>query len=195
MKIVTDTNAVAWDQQTFKGVYETYFDLICRYCFALVDDYEEARDISAKLFCDLWKNRANIRVSTNLKNYLLVSARRLCYKRNNSRQNDILDSDFMAESIATDDTPATHLVNKEARQKLQQLLSRLDPVKREIIDMKLLGLTQREIAQVLQITPKKVEYQLNAAIRQLQGESKQLQLSSGDYDLTILAGLLFLLMK
>ncbi|MFB6456226.1 RNA polymerase sigma factor [Chitinophaga sp. Hz27] len=195
MKIVTDTNAVEWDQQTFKGVYEAYFELICRYCFALVDDYEEARDISARLFCDLWKNRANIRVSTNLKNYLLVSARRLCYKSNNSRQNDFLDSAFIEDTLEADDTPATHLASKEARQKLHLLLSKLDPVKREIIDMKLLGLTQREIAQILQITPKKVEYQLNAAIRQLQGESKQLQLSAGDYDLTVLAGLLFLLMK
>ncbi|SEW43380.1 RNA polymerase sigma factor [Chitinophaga arvensicola] len=194
MESVSASNGAAWDQQTFRVLYDEYFVLVSRYCYSFTGDYEAARDIAAELFANLWRQRAGIRVTTNIKNYLLVAARRSCKKHSDKSARTLsISEDHMEEAISSH-TPDAALDDKESREKLHALLALLDPVKKEIIDLKLLGLTNKEIAQVLNITPKKVEYQLNTAIRLLQEEIKIRQLTAQDCEMGLMIGTLVLLL-
>lgn len=171
MAINNASGNIEIDQHTFKGLYDEYFVLVCRYAYAFLEDYEAARDVAAELFCELWKQRASISINTNIKNYLLVATRRSCkrYAEKMGRQQEL-----MAHYPANDtlpETPDHNLAHKEAQARFHDLLSRLDPVKKEIIDLRLLGLSYKEIAKLLQITPRKVEYHMNAAIKHLQEEA------------------------
>jgi RNA polymerase sigma factor (sigma-70 family) len=180
MAPISTGHNVIWDQQGFKALYDEYFVLVSRYCYSFTGDYEMARDVAAELFANLWRQRASISVNTSIKNYLLVAARRLCKKHHSKSQRTIpLPDEHLPEAVSSH-TPDGQLAGKESRQNLQLLLSLLDPVKKEIIDLKLLGLTNKEIAQVLNITSKKVEYQLNTAIRMLQEEIKIRKLTVQD---------------
>lgn len=194
MESVLAINGAAWDQQTFRVLYDEYFVLVSRYCYSFTGDYEAARDIAAELFANLWRQRAGIRVTTSLKNYLLVAARRSCKKYTDKSAKTLAISDNHLEEAVSTHTPETALAGKESRENLHQLLSLLDPVKKEIIDLKLLGLTNKEIAHVLNITPKKVEYQLNTAIRQLQTEIKTRQFTVQDCEMGLMISTLVLLL-
>ncbi|NLR80940.1 RNA polymerase sigma factor [Chitinophaga eiseniae] len=193
MQPVSELNGAEWNQQTFKVLYDEYYVLVSRYCYAFTGDYELARDIAAELFCDLWRQRANIRVNANIKNYLLVAARRRCKKHKDKLPITVTIANDQLEEGISHHTPDTHMVHKESKAALQQLLLRLDPVKKEIIDLKLLGLTNKEIAHLLHVTPKKVEYQLNTAIRVLQDEIKTMQLTAQDCEIGLMIGSLLLL--
>ncbi|MEI3796711.1 MULTISPECIES: RNA polymerase sigma factor [unclassified Chitinophaga] len=194
MEPVSVINGAAWDQQTFKVLYDEYFVLVSRYCYSFTGDYEAARDIAAELFANLWRQRAGIRVNTSMKNYLLVAARRSCKKHADKLQRTFTISDDHLDQALSTHTPDAALAGKESREKLHQLLSLLDPVKKEIIDLKLLGLTNKEIAHILHITPKKVEYQLNTAIRLLQEEIKTRRLTVHDCEAGLIIGTLVLML-
>lgn len=172
----THANKGDWDKESFHTLFNEYYPVICRYTYSIVNDIEQAKDISAELFCNLWQQRGHTSIHTNLKNYLLVSARRMANKHlhqlakeRNGNQEAQYFIDLTASNTANQ---YQQLVSRESRVKLDKILQKISPLRKEIIDLKLLGLNNKEIAVVMNLSYKKIEYQLKEAIRELQEEIK-----------------------
>ncbi len=150
--------------ETFPVIYNEHYAMLVKYAFVIVRNRQQAQDIVADLFCELWNGRDRLAIHTDLKNYLLVSVRRMANKQADTKQPDF--NTVTQQDKATND-PHVKFVHKENNQLLKQLLEQLSPLKREIIEMRLIGLTYKEIAGLLSITPKKVEYHLNTSVNQL----------------------------
>ncbi|RAJ06618.1 RNA polymerase sigma factor (sigma-70 family) [Chitinophaga skermanii] len=180
------------NQQTFKALYDEYFTLCCRYAYAFLNDYEAARDVTSEVFCDIWKQRQQIRITESTKNYLLVSVRRQCKRHADKRdRQDELKQHYDTGSSSTHQ-PLENLTSKEATEKFNLLLQKLDPVKKEIIDARLLGLSYKEIAALLNITVRKVEYNMNAAIKELQEEAVNMKVSHHEIYMVVSSFMLLL---
>ncbi|ATL48676.1 hypothetical protein COR50_16725 [Chitinophaga caeni] len=180
------------NKDSFKQLYDEYFTLCCRYAYSFLNDYEAARDAASEVFCQIWKHRANIKINTSIKNYLLVACRRQCQKQSKKTdRQDVLNQHFSGQQTASLH-PHEALANKEATEKFHQLLQQLDPVKQEIIDLRLLGLTYKEIAEILHMTVRKVEYHMNSAIKSLQEEALNLKNSHQEIYLVISSLLLLM---
>jgi len=160
-----------WDAETFRKIYDAYYALICRYAYVITGDSNLARDTASELFFQLWQRRHKMEVHTNLKNYLLVSARRLANRQlGRQRRYHPLSSADEALSSSAAEQPSYGILYKENAALLYDLLSKLPPLRRKIIELRLLGLTHKEIAASLDLSTKKVEYQMNIAIEALQEE-------------------------
>lgn len=128
-----------------------------------------AQDIVADLFCELWESRNRISIHTNLQNYLLVSARRMASRQLAKANNP----SYVLHAVdAMEEDPYSKFFNKESTDLLNGLLASLSSQKRDIVQLRLIGLTYNQIASALNLTPKKVEYQLNTAINLLHEEVK-----------------------
>ncbi|MFL9483662.1 RNA polymerase sigma factor [Chitinophagaceae bacterium LWZ2-11] len=155
-------------QESFSNIYEEYYILLLKYVYVIVKNKEAAKDVVADLFYELWKNRNNLTIHTNIKNYLLVSARRMAKKQ--LKKSMVSTSEMPAGPW--EDDPQTKFIQKENTLLLDKLLAKLSPAKQEIIQLRLIGLTYNEIAAMLNSTPKKIEYRLVTAISLLQQEIK-----------------------
>lgn len=151
-------------ETTFPVIYNEHYAMLVKYAFVIVRNRQQAQDIVADLFCELWNNRDRLAIHTDMKNYLLVSVRRMANKQADTKQPDF--NTGTQQDLLTDD-PHVRFVHKESNLLLKQLLEQLSPLKREIIELRLIDLTYKEIADLLSITPKKVEYHLNAGVNQL----------------------------
>jgi RNA polymerase sigma factor (sigma-70 family) len=178
MKIIkkeTDGSIGNWDKEHFQLLFNEYYPVMCRYIYSIINNAEQAKDISAELFCNLWQQDQTT-IHTNLKNYLLVCARRMANKylhqlsRERNRQEEAQYLINLTEETSPDQYQ--QIVTRESREKLEKILRAMPPLRKEIIELKLLGLNNREVALVMNLSYKKVEYQLKTAIRQLQEEIK-----------------------
>lgn len=163
------SNITVITQENFSSIYQDYYDLLMKYIFSILKSKEQAQDIVADLFCELWNGRDKITVHTNLQNYLLVSARRMANKQ---LVKNTLNYKYNQPSSTLEIDPHTQFVYKENTALLSELLSSLSPQKQDIIQLRLIGLTYNEIAAALNSTPKKVEYHLSTAICLLHEEIK-----------------------
>ncbi len=160
-------------EETFRGVYNDYYAALLKYAFVIVNNKEQAQDIVADLFCQLWNNRHNTTFHTNLKSYLFVCLRRLAHrhlqKTNTSEPFVFYDDE---NSMQDNNDPQSIFIEKQRIDILDELLDKLPPQRASIIRLRMAGLTYSEIASHLNITPKKVEYHLSAAVEILRSEVK-----------------------
>lgn len=177
MKIIkkqTDSSIGNWDKEHFQLLFSEYYPVICKYIYSIINNAEQAKDLSAELFCNLWQQDPTS-IHTNLKNYLLVCARRMAnrYLQQLSRERD-KQEEVQLIHLSEKQTPDQYqqIVNRELKEQLEKILQTMSPLRREIIELKLLGLNNKEIAVVMQLSYKKVEYQLKSAMTELQEEIK-----------------------
>lgn len=177
MKIIrkqTDSSIGNWDKEHFQLLFSEYYPVICKYIYSIINNAEQAKDLSAELFCNLWQQDPAA-IHTNFKNYLLVCARRMAnrYLQQLSRERN-KQEEVQLIHLSEEQAPDQYqqMVNRELKEQLEKILQTMSPIRKEIIELKLLGLNNKEIAVVMQLSYKKVEYQLKSAIRELQEEIK-----------------------
>lgn len=75
-------------KEAFAAVYNMHYSRLYGFIKKLVDNREEAQDITAETFVKLWKLHANFNTAENIKAFLYITARNACmdYLRYRQRQ-------------------------------------------------------------------------------------------------------------
>jgi RNA polymerase sigma-70 factor (ECF subfamily) len=75
-------------KEAFAAVYNMHYSRLYGFIKKLIDDREEAQDITAETFVKLWRLRANFNTAENIKAFLYITARNACmdYLRYRQRQ-------------------------------------------------------------------------------------------------------------
>ncbi|OIP84552.1 MAG: hypothetical protein AUK44_02155 [Porphyromonadaceae bacterium CG2_30_38_12] len=60
----------AGSHKTFSALFESYYEALCRYAFAILNDTHNAEDIVQRVFCKLWDQHESLEIRTSLKSYL-----------------------------------------------------------------------------------------------------------------------------
>ncbi|RAI91516.1 RNA polymerase sigma-70 factor [Algoriphagus yeomjeoni] len=58
------------DEQSFEGVFKSYFKALHAYALAIIKDSEEAEEVVQSVFLKLWEKRETIEINSSLKAYL-----------------------------------------------------------------------------------------------------------------------------
>lgn len=148
----------------FIELVNLYKKKIMSLCFSYTEDYFEAEDLSQEIFLSLYKNMRNFRGDASLSTYIYKVALSKCvdYKRkrsiksflsgliysNNEKQEDTDDKNYIRQTIA----------------KLPEEL------KKVLILFYYIGLTQKEIGEILKITERAVEGRIYRAKQKLRNE-------------------------
>lgn len=177
MKIVKPDLSGLWtkictedDLTSFEALYHLLAARLLRFSIYYVSSKEVAEEIVSEVFVKCWENRkVNLQV-LNPETYLFVAIRNqsLKYLRKHQQIHLVEIEDQHEQLYVADNNPQKELERKELQVKLDEAIDTLPPQARLIFKLiKENGMKYKEVAEVLEISPRTVQTQLFRAIAKL----------------------------
>lgn len=172
------------DGDAFKVIYDTYATGLYHAAYNLIRNKEESEDVIQELFADLWLKREYINITSSLKGYLFVMAKNKILMKIRSKK-IVLREDAL-QTLAGDQITDAVVLEKDLRMHLNRHVGQLPEKCAEIFKLsRNEQLSNKEIANQLDVSVKTVENQISIAIKRLRG-------SLGDFMLFIIIFYFFL---
>jgi len=154
-------------EKTFRHIYDSYFELICRFLNYYTQDATAIEEVVQEVFVRLWENRESVEIEF-IKTYLYNTARNRMLNYLRDKQN---------RSVLLEKWAKTELENRDAKDcidreefffLLQTVIDTLPPQCKEIFIMsREEKLSYKEIAQKKNISVKTVEAQMGIALKRI----------------------------
>lgn len=158
------------DQQAFAELFRHFYDRLFHFCIQYVHSHEAAEEIVSDVFVKIWNRRVELKEVLNLEVYLFVAVKNhsLNYLQQYSSFRIVeIDGSSSAKLINTVD-PERQLEWKEILFKLDRVVNSLPEQCRKVFKLvKEEGFKYKEVAEILNISPRTVETQLARAMRRL----------------------------
>lgn len=170
------------DLKIFNHLFITYQSRFTRFAYTYVRDWAVAEDLSTEAFMYYWENRSSLPDDSNLPAYILTAVKHKCinYLQHQQMQEEVagqlrLHAEWaMRTRISTlEDCDPNELFSEEVRQIVARTLAALPEQSRRIFQMsRYEHKTHKEIASLLGMTPKGVEFHIAKVLRELRGRLK-----------------------
>jgi len=171
---------VQGDKTGLREIYEAYLGYIYRIVYEILQNKENAEDVTSEFFIRLWDKAEQFKPGTGHKGYLATMARNMAIDYLRKYRKEELTS-FMQDAASSpeeEDTQGGRFVREAATDEveqtvlqemsIQEVLSLLKPAERQIISMKVLGeLTFKEIAQIMELPIGTVTWKYQNAIKKI----------------------------
>ena len=161
------------DKPLFEQLFKTHFVHLCNFANQFVSDTDSAKDITQKVFINLWENREKIDPQKAIQSYLFTSVRNRCLnfirdqKKYRSRilDLDVVDHEFTFDNM---DNGISELQTKVA-----EALNALPEKCRLVFEMsRYQNMKYKEIAEELEVSVKTVEAHMSKALKTLREHLK-----------------------
>jgi len=159
------------DKKAFDQLFLLYYKNLCRFALTVVHDADESEEAVQKIFVRLWENRKKLIIPDNPKSYLFKSVYFECIKllkHKNTREKYISEY-FFYSGTENNETEDYTLFLPHLNKAIEKLPAKCRQI---FILNKLEGLTQKEIAEYLDVSVKTVENQIAIAVSKLRDELK-----------------------
>ena len=152
----------------FNALFRKYYQPLCSHAYQYVS-FEDVEEIVQDVFLWLWQNHANLSIHTSLQAYLYraVHLRCLsCIESQSARQR--AQTQYRLQLVDTTPSGDEKLEARELLLRIQEAIDRLPPTYREAFVMhRFQNHSYKEIAHILQVSPKTVDYRIQQALKQL----------------------------
>jgi RNA polymerase sigma-70 factor (ECF subfamily) len=171
LKLWQQQIACEGDEKAFAELFRHFYDRLLHFCIQYVHSREAAEEIVSDVFVKIWNRRAELEKIVNLEVYLFVAVKNhsLNYLEQYSslRISPINEETGMAELTNSVD-PEKTMEWKEILFRMDQEVSRLpDQCRRVFKLIKEEGFKYKDVAEILNISPRTVETQLFRAMKRL----------------------------
>ncbi|MBB6239826.1 RNA polymerase sigma-70 factor (ECF subfamily) [Pedobacter sp. AK013] len=158
------------DIKSFEQLYRFLYSRLIKFSIYYVNDKQVAEDLVAEVFVKCWENRAASTHVLNPESYFFIAVKNqsLKYLKKNSSITfiDLVDENDNI-SVSTN-TPEYILETKELHQQLNYAIAGLAPQAATVFRLiKESGMKYKEVAELLDISPRTVQTQLFRAIAKL----------------------------
>ena len=155
------------DEEAFKILYEEFFHALLAIACKYVES-EVAKDIVQDTFFKLWTTPHKFSATTDLRFYLYRSVQNQClnYIRNKKVEDRYRDR----VEVVSEDFFYNTVLEEEIFIRLRQAIDELPEKYRNVINLNLEGLSDKEIAEKLEITIDAVKQQKKRGKEQLKGK-------------------------
>ena len=159
------------DEDAFKGIFTYYYPLLYRYAFRYLKSEVLSEDLAMEVLTKIWEKKALIKEAATFENYLFTAARNRLINHWQRRVDNLLSLDSLGNEGAGTGEPMVvpnELLSKELESVYYKTVSLLPEKRRLIYQMhRNEHLSYKEIAGQLNISPRTVENQIAAALKQL----------------------------
>jgi RNA polymerase sigma-70 factor, ECF subfamily len=125
----------AGDRHAMHVLYVRHSVRVYRFVLGLTNDSSLAEDIVSEVLIDVWRGARGFKAKSQVSTWLLAIARNKALSAMRARLDEQLD-DEMATAVADPADDAETAVNKQRRSAIvQQCLSQLSPLHREVLDL------------------------------------------------------------
>jgi RNA polymerase sigma-70 factor (ECF subfamily) len=162
------------DVKAFEKLYYALFNKLVKFSMFYVNQRETAEEIVSEVFVKIWNNRNELGHVQYPESYLFIAVKnqslRHCKKFSNVYMVDIDEHEFRLVDYAD---PSQKIERKELHHRLDQAIETL-PMQARIVFrlIKENGLKYKEVAEILDISPRTVQTQLFRAIAKLRSALK-----------------------
>ena len=160
------------DQKAFDALFRKYYPTLCAYGHRFVD-LEDAEEIVQDSLLWIWENRENLIIEISLSSYLY----KMIYRKALNKLAHIdaaqrADTQFYEEmKEMLQDTDIYQI--EELTQQIKDAIANLPESYREAFVMhRFQDMSYKEIAEILEVSPKTVDYRIQQALKQLRLELK-----------------------
>lgn len=155
------------DEPAFTVIYNHFYNNIFSFCKYLLPTIEDARDMTAQLFIQLWEKRATLDTYTQLRSFLFLNARNKCfnYLRDQKARSAI---DKQIGDFTISEQRAIHFseIESELITRIREEVEKLPEYYRNILKLSYFqGYDNQEIADMLQISEKTVRNAKSIALK------------------------------
>lgn len=157
----------------FEQLFERYYEELVRYAGLRIASHDVAEGVVQDVFVKIWQQRTSWNPEGALRAYLYATVRNACvsYERKQRRRSHLFHN--WVASLQVEDTSDNTYEIEEMRYAAQQAIEALPKRRREIFCLsRQYGLTYKEIAALLDISPKTVEAQMGSALKFLRERLK-----------------------
>lgn len=165
----------AGDELAFELLFRRYEQPVYAYLWRRVHDEALAADLCQEVFVRLWKARTGWRPRGTVAGYLFRTANNLAideHRRHETRER----WSQLAVLPASVPTPDKVLERRRLGSRLNEAIAALPDRMREVFSLKRdASLTYREIAELLEISPKTVDAHMTKATRRLRSALQDLR--------------------
>jgi len=171
LKLWQQQIACEGDEKAFAELFRHFYDRLLHFCIQYVHSREAAEEIVSDVFVKIWNRRSELEKVVNLEVYLFVAVKNhsLNYLEQYSslRISPINEETGIAELTNSVD-PEKTMEWKEILFRMDQEVSRLpDQCRRVFKLIKEEGFKYKDVAEILNISPRTVETQLFRAMKRL----------------------------
>ena len=161
------------EMKAYEEIFVRYYPTLCAYARMYVKREETAENIVQDLMLWLWENRTVLCISTSLPKYLFGAVRNNCltYLGHESIERRVLGNirNKMCEQFEVPDFD----VVEELRENIRAAVAELPASYREAFEMsRFQRKTYEEIAAVLEVSPKTVDYRIQQCLKILRVKLK-----------------------
>lgn len=167
----------AFDIGKFNQLYHDYYDRFLRFAVSYVRELPIAEDIVSEAFVAYWENEEKLLPTTNPAAYILtvVKNKSLNYLKHlqvrQQVEKELCDHEAWRLSVQIHTLQACNpdfLFSEEIKQIVSATLNRLPKKTRRIFEMsRYEGLSYREIAKIMHLSSKSIEFHIAKALHQL----------------------------
>lgn len=158
------------DIVAFKRLYHAMFNRLMRFSIFYTGDREAAEEIVSEVFVRCWNNRKSLVEVEHPHTYLFVAVKNesLKYRKKISSVHLVEIPESEELKLVDMNDPSLRLERKELRHRLDQAIETLPNQARMVFKLiKENGLKYKEVAEILEISPRTVQTQLFRAIAKL----------------------------
>lgn len=160
------------DRSAFDMLFQKYYSVFCAYCYRFVR-LEDAEEIVQDVMLWLWENRERPIIEYSLKQYLFKAVYHRCMTR--IVQNEVkqrADTAYHERMSAMLQDVDIYQINELSRH-IQKAINELPPAYKEAFIMhRFRNLSYKEAAELLNVSPKTVDYRIQQALKILRVKLK-----------------------
>lgn len=159
------------DHDAFEKLFRSYYEELCAFVDSRIGELRGADDIVQNVFLSLWRRRKDLTIRSTVRAYLFGAARNesISHRERRKRQTEDIEVKRKAwERVRSwsNPKPVDELERDELRDVIRESIAALPERRREVyILSRQHGLTYKEIASVMDISPKTVDNQMVEALR------------------------------
>ena len=161
------------DPHAFAGLFTRYWDIVLRYCRLRLRDQQEAEDAASQVFVDAYASLHRFRVrggDGSFRAWLMTITHHEVVNRYRYRaRHPAGPLDAVADVRDDGASPETAAIVAGDFAQIAALLGGLPVRSREVVELRLAGLSDREIAAVLGISGDAVRQAQSRAVSRLRG--------------------------
>ena len=169
------------NQSSIKEIYDEHNGLVYNLCLNYLQNIEDAEEVTQDVFVTIFKKQEEFKSNSSLKTWIYRITVNHCFdflkaKKRKKRFGFIIPIYDNSESYSYSDFnhPGITLENREATEKLLKLINELPNNQKTALILKIIDeLSQKEIAEVMDLSVKAVESLLSRAKNNLKEKIKQ----------------------
>lgn len=173
LSLFTERGENKIDQESFKIIFMRFYPDLCFYAFRYVEDTDIAKDIVQDVLERFWIENYKLKNPESVASYLYqaVKNRALNYLKRERRKSGLTElfSILNHEKQISDEDIISELSFKNLQTDLLEAINQMPEQRRKIFKMsRFQQLKHKEIAEILQISPRTVETQIYRSLAFLQ---------------------------